>query len=354
MKNLSIKTLRAALVALSCILAFSCTKDDKEEPHASTGAYILNNGAWNANNAGISRYDFATKTLTGDAFATANGGTALGDLGQDILAVGDELYIAVNGSQTIFVTDRDLVLKKAVTASAGDAKLSPRSLCYGGGKVYVTYYEGYLGEIDPKTYTVRTTAVGPNPEGVAYVGGKVYTSNSGGSLYGVYNNTVSVVDAASFKETSTYTVNVNPQALAACGQKLYLNSYGDYGAAAPKVQCIDIATGTVADLDYDSPSAIAVQGDVLYILCGGYDADWNPLPGTVYRYDAAKGAKLGTFVTDGTTLPQAYSLSATEHYVWVGCSDYKNTGDVYAFDIKTGRLFDSFDSEGINPLKVIE
>ena len=57
MKNLSIKTLRAALVALSCILAFSCTKDDKEEPHASTGAYILNNGAWNANNAGIGATD---------------------------------------------------------------------------------------------------------------------------------------------------------------------------------------------------------------------------------------------------------------------------------------------------------
>jgi hypothetical protein len=61
---------------------------------------------------------------------------------------------------------------------------------------------------------------------------------------------------------------------------------------------------------------------------------------------------LGTFVTDGTTLPNAYSISATaDGYVYVGCSDYVNTGDVYVFTPE-GKLHDKFDSQGMNPLKV--
>lgn len=40
----------------------------------------------------------------------------------------------------------------------------------------------------------------------------------------------------------------------------------------------------------------------------------------------------GLCVADGTVMPNAYSISATfDGYVYVGCSDYKNTGDVYVF-----------------------
>ena len=76
--------------------------------------------------------------------------------------------------------------------------------------------------------------------------------------------------------------------------------------------------------------------------------------GTVYTYNAATGAKGGAFVSDGTTLPKAYKISATEHYVWVQCSDYVNSGDVYAFDPANGKLQGKFDSKGLNPGKVIE
>ena len=214
------------------------------------------------------------------------------------------------------------VSKKDIVAEVAKIKLSPRYLCSGGGKVYVTYYEGYLGEIDPETYAVRVTKVGPNPEGVAYLDGKIYTANSGGLI---------------------------PNA-----GKLYLNRFGNYGSEGPKVQCIDPATGSVTDLKYNSPSSIAVQGNNLYVLCGGYDEQWNPLPGTVYKYDCSKGQDLGNFVKDDTVMPNAYSISATKKHVWVGCSDYKNNGDVFVFGASDGKKVDKFDCKGINPLKVIE
>ena len=60
---------------------------------------------------------------------------------------------------------------------------------------------------------------------------------------------------------------------------------------------------------------------------------------------------LGKFVSDNTELPNAYSISATsDGYVYVGCSDYMTTGDVYVFTAD-GKLHDKFDSQGLNPLK---
>ena len=351
--KLTLKALQAVLLVALGVFAASCTPDEKDETISLDGALVLNNGAWGKNNASISVYDLKNKTVTEGAFKAANG-FDLGDLGQDILAVGQELYIAVNGSQTIFVTDNKLVSKKAIVAEVAKIKLSPRYLCSGGGKVYVTYYEGYLGEIDPETYAVRVTKVGPNPEGVAYLDGKIYTANSGGLITNVYNNTVSVVDAATFKETSTITVGTNPALLFVSAGKLYLNTFGNYGSEGPKVQCIDPATGSVTDLKYSSPSSIAVQGNNLYVLCGGYDEMWNPLPGTVYKYDCSKGQDLGNFVKDDTVMPNAYSISATKKHVWVGCSDYKNNGDVFVFGASDGKKVDKFDCKGINPLKVIE
>ena len=110
----------------------------------------------------------------------------------------------------------------------------------------------------------------------------------------------------------------------------------------------------MTDLDCSSPSAIALNGNNLYVLCGGYDAEWNPLPGSVIKFNATNATKVGAFVTDDTTLPNAYSISATKKYVWVGCSDYKTNGDVYVFKASDGKLYDKFDSQGINPLKVAE
>ena len=350
----NLNPLRVALVALWAATLVSCHHENPDD-FVSTGAYVLNNGSWGDNNANIGIFDFASETLSADVFAKANGGMPLGDLGQDILAYGKDLFISVNGSQLVYVTDRDLKVRKTIEATANGGKLSPRSLCSGGGKVYVTYYEGFLGEIDPATYAVRIVEVGPNPEGVAYIDGKIYTANSGGLLPNyVYNDDLSVVDAATFKETARVKVNLNPNQLLAHGKELYVSSFGNYGAILPQIQCLDTASGQVRSLDYASPSAMALFGDALYILCGGYDENWNPLPGTVYQYDVVNGKDAGKFVTDGTILANAYSISATKGHVWVGCSDYKTTGDVYLFDAATGKLLNRFDTAGLNPQKVIE
>ncbi len=341
-------------LALGLTLAlYSCDNSSKEDiTPVNHGTYILNNGNWGSNDSNIGIYDPVTKNLTADAFKTANGQN-LGDLGQDITGLGEDIYVAVNGSQTIFVTDTDLKIKQQINADIDGTRLSPRYFATAGSKVYVTYYEGYIGEIS-SDYSVRLCPVGPNPEGVAFAAGSLYVANSGGMAYPAYNNTVSVVSISSFTETSTIEINLNPAKVDASydGTYVYVSSFGNYADVPAKLQVITTSDAKVADLDYASVSAIAKgKDDILYILCGGYDENWNPLPGTVYKHDMKTNKSLGAFVTDDTTLPDAYSISAGQDgYIYVGCSDYTNTGDVYVFNSE-GKLHDKFDSQGLNPLK---
>ena len=338
-----------------CGLFFSCDTIEKEKtPTPSAGTLVLNNGNWGGNDSNICIYNPETKELTANAFQSANS-QKLGDLGQDIIAVGEEIYIAVNGSQTIFVTDLTLKIKTQINATHEGATLSPRALATAGGKVYVTYYEGFLGEINPADHSVRLTAVGANPEGLAVAGGKLYVANSGGMSYPNYDNTLSVVSIADFVQTGTITVNDNPASVYASsnGEYVYVLSFGNYADKPAKVQVVDLATGNVADAGYNSPSDMAKGADdSLYILCGGYDENWNPLPGSVYKHNMTTNTKAGAFVTDDTQMPNAYSISAAnDGYIYVGCSDYKTTGDVYVFS-SNGKLHDRFDSEGLNPITV--
>lgn len=342
---------KAFLLILAAFAVLSCKQEIDPEIPESTGVYVLNNGSWGLNDSSAGIYDTKTKVLSANVFSAVNG-QALGDLAQDIFVDGEYVYIAVNGSKIIFVTDRNLKILRTITVSANGSSLSPRYFTAGGGKIYVTYYEGYLGEITPDSWTVRTTPVGANPEGLAYCGGAVYVANSGGLNYPEYDNTVSVVDAASFKETSKITVQVNPNLVKACGDNVFVSSFGDYAMEPAKVQCINTKTSQVTDLNYSNPSSIALYGDDLFILCGGYDEMWNPLPGKVYKHNARTNTEAGAFTAE--VVPAAYSLSATSGYVWVGASDYVNTGDVYVFDRATGALYDKFDSAGLNPICVAE
>lgn len=348
------KTIKFALIAAAVISLISCNQEgnDPIQPEQQ-GMLVLNNGNWGSNDASVSIYDPDTRTVSGEAFFAANS-MHLGDLGQDIAAVGDDIYIAVNGSKVIFVTDRNLRLKATVEAVVNDSKLSPRCFALAGGKVYVTYYEGWLGEIDPATYAVRVTAVGPNPDGLAFAGGKLYVANSGGYLP-TFNNTVSVVDVASFKEVATVEVNDNPAAVVASsnGKYVYVSSLGNYADSAPMLQVIDVASSKVSDCAYGEVSGIAMGGEgYLIVACGGYDEDWN-ISATLWKHDANANIKAGRLTE--TAVSPFYSISADSKSgdVFVGTSNYTTNGDIYWFGAD-GALLDKFDTQGLNPLKVLK
>lgn len=358
------KNLKVLLMALVAMMTFAACENDDEhtgpyfpdtdepiDPVLSNEVLILNNGSMGMNDANILGYNLETEYTLPHFFAATNH-QQLGDTGQDIIAFDNgDFYIAVHGSQVVFVTDHNLRLKAEITVAEGDTKLSPRYLCAAGDKVYVTYYEGFLGEINTKDYTVRTTPVGLNPEGLAYVGGKIYVANSGGLNYlNGYDHTISVVDAATFAEERKIETNVNPQQIVPSphGQVLYVNSFGNYGDIPAKVQRVSLTTGEVSDLEYTDVKGIAA-GPVgtLYVATGAYNDLWQ-VTGSINVYDMRKGTPDGMFVADAFV--GYYSISYSEGLVFVGTSDYVTNGDVFIYD-ETGSLLRKIDAQGLNPIK---
>lgn len=360
------KNLKVFLMALVAMMAFAAceNEDGPDDPYCpgpdqpidpvlTNEVLILNNGNWGANDANILWYDIEKGVEQPRHFFSMND-RQLGDLGQDIAVLENgDVCIAVNGSQMVFVTDKNLRVKQDIVAhdEASGAKLSPRSLCVVGDKVYVTYYEGYLGEINMKDYSVRTTSVGLNPEGLAYVDGKIYVANSGGLNYeNGYDRTVSVVDAQSFREEKRIEVNINPQNVVASpdGKTLYVNSFGDYAAIPALLQSISVATDEVRDLEYMDVKGIAAgPAGTLYVATGSYNDLWQ-VTGTINKYDMAKGTPAGTFVDNAFV--NYYSISYSNGLVFVGTSDYVTNGDVHIYD-EAGTLLRKIDAQGLNPQK---
>ena len=96
------------LAAFAALTLASCENVETPGPVPSLkGFLILNNGKMGSNDASLALYNPETKDVAGDLFYNVNG-RQLGDVGQDIVRNGNELYISVNCSQVVFVTDLEL------------------------------------------------------------------------------------------------------------------------------------------------------------------------------------------------------------------------------------------------------
>lgn len=352
MKKIRLFTCLFAALAM----AASCVEKDPEGGQNSelpSGILVLNEGNMGSNDASLSLREINTKTTREGVFRSVNN-IQLGDTGQDILRCQDRLYIAVSGSKVIFVVDSNLKMKCMLEIFGEDSnKLTPRSMIYAAGKVYVTCYEGFLAEIDCKSYEYRLVKVGPNPEGLAYLDGKIYVANSGGMNYlDGYNSDISVVDAATLKETGRIDVNCNPQNIISDGVSplLYICSWGNYADIPAKLQIYDTASKELRDLGYADVHSIALAAEgKLLVACGGYDAQWQ-VEGTIYSHDFATDTPEGEFSLHKFTPYYSLSTDPERGYVFVGTSNYKTNGNMYMLD-DSGKVLDSWDTAGLNPHK---
>lgn len=351
--------------AVAMLGAVSCEKENvtpdvpevPEVPESVVGVYVLNNGSQGQNNSSLSFYDSEKKVVTQNVFLTRNG-KKLGDTAQDILVYGGKMYMTVTESGLIFVTDKKGTIIREIKLTDYQ---KPRCLTSSNGKVYASYFDGGLAQIDTATFAVKTVKVGDNPEQLQVANGKVYVANSGGLNYPVYGNTVSVVDVATLSVVKTLTVKENP-----CYMELgengaiYLISLGDY--SAPVLQKIDSKLDAVTALDITYVDGKGVKSTVnptqmtrvvngkIYLMTTKYDADWNAVY-AFYVLNAATDKIERLFVPD-TEVKKPYSIHAStvSGEVYIGSSDYVNTGDMYVFG-PDGKLKNKFET-GLNPIRV--
>lgn len=229
----------------------------------------------------------------------------------------------------------------------------PRYLAAYDGKVYVSYYNGYVARIDTSTFEIEATVkVGRNPEQLTVCDGKIYVANSGGMDWNTelgYDNTVSVIDVETFSEADRLEVVVNPAVIAAADNGVFLASYGDYGAVPGTLQFIG-KDGSVSVVEAcPNMTEICYSNGILYGFFSQYDANWNATI-TYMSYNPANGAVDSPWIKEDF-LPVPYKVCTAGDYVCVTSSDYTNDGDVYAYD-NSGKLVYCIPA-GLNPIKVV-
>lgn len=339
---------KALLFIILGSILLSCEKENGNGQGTDTpsekGVYILNSGNMNNNDAKLTFYNPETEEVVPDVFTSANG-IMLGDTANDMIIYGSKMYIGMTGSKIIFITD---LKGKKISQIEG---ITPRNFTSLDGKVYVTDYAGALVQIDTTSFETKSVKVGNKPEGLIVSDGKIYVANSD-SDNNYATRQVSVVDPSTMSVTGTIETQANPQKFFTDEQgELYLISWGNYADVPAAIQKIDRQNNTSKVLDNVATTvASAGRNNKVYMIHTSYDENWNPSI-RIFVFDATTDTITGDFITDGTTVENAYSITADTETgrVYIGASDYKTNGDVYIYS-EDGKFISKFDSEGLNPM----
>ena len=356
--------LMTTLCALMMGASFtSCLDEDENEPYLpiepeTYPTYILNEGLWGANNANITKFfpNYNIGNLT-DEYLAANG-KQMGDVANAMMEEDDNIYVVLNGSK--YVARLDLTTKELARYTFPEAEGAPRCIDVEDGFAYVTQYGGQVSKLNIKDMTLAGTFKGgDNLEGIVEKDGKLYVANSytvDGSGNYDYKKEVFVIDAKTMTLEKTINVVDNPTKMYEINDKIYLISVGNYFDVAGALQVIDPKTNTSNVILNDVTKITEGNDGLIYGVSSTYDANWQ-LTNSFFTYNPKTGAISETsFLQDAPSsfaTDAIYLLEVDEpNFIYVGTTDYQNTGTIYTFD-KEGKFFHSFDCGGINPSAMI-
>ena len=361
MKTRSI--LLTTLCSLMVGMSFTACSDG-EEPEVIVEPveypnYILNEGHWGANNAGIAMFKHpAHEVVTKDIYQKSNG-KKMGDVANALMEEDDNLYVLLNGSK--YVARLDLNVKEQARYTFAEGEGEPRCMDVEDGYAYVTQYGGQVTKLNIQDMTLADTFKGgDNLEGIVAKDGKLYVANSykaDGSGGFIYNKVVFVVNAQTMALENSIDVVDNPTKMFEMVGKIYLISAGNYGDVPGALQVIDPETNTSKVILNDVTKITEGFDGLIYGMRSTYDANWQPV-NSFFTYNPKTGAISETsFLQDAPSVLASsaiYLLEVDEKggFIYIGTTDYQNTGTIYAFD-KNGKLFHSFDSGGVNPSTMI-
>lgn len=337
----------------------SCTQDnyilDEEEDDVTNpidtdvkGFYLLNEGNMGSNSATIDFMDFSLGVYRKNIYATANPTMVkeLGDVGNDIKVYGNKLYAVINVSNFIEVMD-----VKTAKHIATIPLENGRYITFANGKAYASSYAGKvvldpsapLGkvvEIDTLSLAItREAVVGYQPEELEVVHNKLFVANSGGYRAPNYDNTVSVVDLSTFKETQKIEVGINLNRLKKDSKgDIYVTSRGNFQDVPSNLYVINSESLQVKKVFNLPVSNFTIDDDKLYYFSNEFN--YNTFEATksygfidtnleeVINKNLINDAELKNIKTPyGIAIhPQTKDIFLTD----VG--DYLSMGFVYCFD----------------------
>lgn len=245
---------------------------------------------------------------------------------------------------------------------------TPRNIAFDNQYAYVTSWAGAYATYgadysisdykNPKGQVYRinlntkkvegTVEVGYQPEGIAVYNGKLYVANSGGIASQLpptysYDNTVSIIDAASFKVEKTIEVVVNMKYVyASSNGTIYVTTLGNYWDVHTGLYAFEAndpskvvrINGAGASEEYSHVTASCQKGNAIYCVGTADEFDWEA---TSHEYNVwsiegksvthypivLKGTPYGIYVMEG--------LAGIRFLLVADAGDYFNPGTLSCY-----------------------
>lgn len=353
------KTMGAAAVILLLGAAQGCREDDviyipdtvvtgDPEFTSVSGFYLLNEGNMGSNKASLDYYDYGTATYFRDIYASANPDVPkeLGDVGNHLGIYGSKLWAVINCSNKVEV------MRASDARRIGQVNIpNCRYIVFDGGNAYVTSYAGpvqigpehaqlgYVARID--TATLQETGrviTGYQPDGMAIADGKLYVANSGGYMVPNYENTLSVIDLSTFRETERIEIAKNLHRVV-CDRygQLWITSRGDYYGTEPSLTCYDTRKRRITARLPLGVSDYSLCGDSLYYVSTqwSYETMRNEVEYGIVDVRLREKVSDG-FITEGTEsrikLPYGVAVNPVSHDIFVtDARNYVNPGWLHCY-----------------------
>ena len=324
-----------SLLFLAAALFAACKKEPvPDTPSTSTApAYLLNEGSWGGNDAGISLIDLNSDKVEINWFRN-NNGRGIGDLAQDLIHYGGKLYASVHTSNTIEVINPTTgkSLKQIDMGTRG-----PRYLASHNGKVYVSCYDKTIVRIDTASLAIEASCPlsGMQPEQLCIIGDTLYVCNCwqyDANGTSVFDSTVSVVDINSFSETRKITVAKNPGRIKAIDSHRFMVACaGDYGNSPAQTLIVDPSNGRRQPLSVPATS-FDLSGNTLYLYQTTYDAQGRPAA-VFYKVDLATLQATPILQQHAADLQYAYGINIdpASGNLYICNSPYNANADLYTF-----------------------
>ena len=368
------KRLTYILLAALAIVVASCREDDiifipetvdvaKPQYNSVQGMYVLNEGNMGSNKCTLDYMDYASGQYTRNVYGKANPDVPkeIGDVGNDLAIYGNRLYAVINCSNKVEVMDKNTLRR------LGQIDIpNCRFIKFYKGYAYVTSYagpvvidptykqQGFVAKVDTTTLEiVDKCIVGYQPDELEIVGGKIYVANSGGYMVPNYENTLSVIDIATFKEEERIPIAINLSQVK-CDHHgiLWVVARGDYYDTHSNIYAYDSRKHRLIKQMDIPASACWMDGDSLYVA----SAQWNYVTMSnevSYAIINTETQEIVTrnFITDGTDkaiqVPYAIAVHPITKDIYVAdARDYVSPGRLYCYgsdgklkwDVRTGDI----------------
>ncbi len=278
----------------------SCDKNDEPNPYSSDkvkGCYIVNYGSYGKGGASISKYDYATGTMTNNYYKTQNSGLELLSNIQYVYKFNDQIFMTGNAPDQLITVDplfvqaqngvTDKFEKPRTCVASGDYLYVS---CWGANPDYAAMANSYIAKYNIKTRTVEKKISLPGgSEGLEISNGKLYAALN-------YKKAVAVINLSTEAVTYIETPAVTSYFVKDKTGNLYVSLVNSYSTPSQTTGLGYINTTTdkltatypLANVSTEYASIMTTNNDYskLYVITSQYDANWN-LSGAVSVFDMA-------------------------------------------------------------------